>query len=427
MQEQESFEARAERLLAGIESEHGLSRRQVLKLGAAGAAAIPILGGLARLAASPQVARAALLDNASPISKPLPTDWFIPLGTNAEMKWESVKGLGYTIPNERFFVRDHTGTPVIDASTWRLKVFGSGLQGSPDIDHALQFSYDQLRAMPRKTITCFIECAGNARSFFNTQQGTLAAGGQWRLGGIGVASWTGVPLKEVLKRAGIQSSAVSVMPAGLDQTVVAGGVDQGHVRRPFPVSKANDDVLLAYLMNGKPLPLDHGFPVRVVVPGWVGVANIKWVGQIEVSTQQQTSYWNTAQYRLIGGSYPADGPALTDQVAKSAFELPLDAHLAAGTKVVLTGRSWSPVAAIKRVDISTDGGASWKAAQLYGANIAKAWARWRFTWVTPSAPGNYTLMARATDKKGNVQPATTPFNDLGYLFGAIVKHPVVVG
>ncbi len=407
---------RAEQLLYALERRHGYSRRELLKLGALG---VPLLAGLARLA-SPQAARA---DNGSPISKPLPSQWFTNFGSNAEMRWDSVGGLGYVIPNERFFVRDHTGTPIVDAATWQLNVFGTGLNGSPTLADPVSLTYDTLRGLPRKTIYTFIECAGNGRSFFGTQQGTPAAGTQWTLGAVGVAAWTGVPLSTVLDRARILPTAVDVMPSGLDSTVVASGVDAGHVRRPLPVAKALDDVLLAYEMNGQPLPYDHGYPLRLVVPGWVGVANIKWVGQIEVSASPLLSLWNTSQYVLTGPMYTGS-PPVTTQVVKSAFELPFGARLPVGKAEVLGGRSWSGGGSIKRVDVSVDGGATWAQATLHGANISRAWARWTFTW-TPPAAGSYVLRARATDSAGNVQPATVPFNDGGYLFGAIVQHPVV--
>jgi DMSO/TMAO reductase YedYZ molybdopterin-dependent catalytic subunit len=309
---------RAEELL----SRNGLTRRDVVKLGAA----LPIALGIARFATPSSVARAAIGDTTSPIVKPLPPQWFVNYGSNAEMRWDAVPGLGYTIPNERFFVRDHTSTPQIDLSTWSLQVFGSGLTGEP-----AYFTYQQLRDLPQKEIRSFIECAGNGRSFFGSQQGMPAAGTQWGLGAIGVARWKGVLLSEVLARAGIAKSAVDVMPYGLDPHVVSGGVDYGQVRRPIPAAKALDDALLALEMNGEPLPADHGFPVRLIVPGWVGVANVKWVGKIEVSDEALFSYWNTAQYVMQGAAYP-DKPVVTSQVVKSAWELALGATLTANTR-----------------------------------------------------------------------------------------------
>jgi DMSO/TMAO reductase YedYZ molybdopterin-dependent catalytic subunit len=415
---------RNEQLLHSLERQHGLSRRQLLKLGAA---SLPILAGVSRLA-SPRAARAASLVNGSPIDKPLPPEWFNILGTNAEMRWDAVPGLGYTIPNERFFVRDHTLTPTgIDPMSYRLNVFGTGLNGSPTTSNPVQFTYQDLLRMPDHTVTSFVECAGNGRSYYGTQQGTPAGGSQWHLGGIGVAQWRGVRLSDVLERAGVQSGAVDVMPYGLDPTFVSGGVDSGHVRRPMSVAKAMDgDTLLAYEMNGQTLPTDHGFPIRAIVPTWVGIANIKWVGQIEVSSTPLFSLWNTAQYRMMGPSYPPDSPPLTNQAIKSAFELAVGANFPVGVRQELTGRSWSGTGSgIHQVEISTDGGASWDKAQVTGPKPDEAWAQWKFKW-TPKAPGSYTLMARATDKQGTTQPDTVPFNTGGYLFWAVVKHPVTV-
>jgi DMSO/TMAO reductase YedYZ molybdopterin-dependent catalytic subunit len=404
---------RSEQLLHGLERQ-GYTRRELLRLGAVG---ISLVGGFSQLA-SPRVARA---DNGSPISKPLPAQYFINYGSNAEMRWDAAAGLGYEIPNDRFFVRDHTGTPIIDASSWQLNVFGTGLENGPTSASPITFTLEELQALPKKTIFTSIECAGNGRSFFGTQQGTPASGTQWTLGAVGVAGWTGVPLSAVLDKAGILSTAVDVMPYGLDSNVLSNGVDAGHVRRPIPASKALDDALLAYEMNGQPLPYDHGYPLRLVVPGWVGVANVKWVGQIEVSTTPLYSLWNTTQYVLTGPTY-ATPEVVTTQVVKSAFELPFGAQLPAGTPTTLTGRSWSGTGSIKTVDISTDGGSTWAPATLHGANLPNAWVRWKFTWTPPA--GSFTLRARATDSAGNVQPVTVPFNTLGYLFGAIVQHPV---
>ncbi|HEY2603491.1 MAG TPA: sulfite oxidase [Thermoleophilaceae bacterium] len=419
--DEEAYFADREQELAYRLERSGYSRRQLLKAGAGGVA---LLAGLGRLA-SPQVARAAThAAAASPILKPLPPEWFINYGSNAEMRWDAAHQLGYRIPNGRFFVRDHTATPLIDSRTWQLRVFGSGLRGAPSVDKAVTFDLKKLRSLPAREVQAFIECAGNGRSFFAKQQNTPASGTQWGLGAVGVARWRGVPLSEVLDRAGIRRGAVDVMPQGLDNTVVTNGVDSGHVRRPLPVSKALDDVLLAYEMNGKPLPPDHGHPLRLVVPGWVGVASIKWLGQIEVSTQPLFSPWNTTQYKLVGPSY-ANQPPLTTQAVKSAFELPWNASLAAGRRHELSGRSWSGKAPIRRVEVSTDGGATWRKARLSGPNLPTAWVRWDFPW-QPTRSGSYTLQARATDRAGRTQPFAVPFNTGGYLFWAVVKHPVVV-
>jgi DMSO/TMAO reductase YedYZ molybdopterin-dependent catalytic subunit len=383
-----------------------LSRRRLLQLAAAG---IPVMAGLGRFS-PPAWGQAA-----PPILKPLPPEWFIPLGTNAEMRWDTAAGLPYTTPNERFFVRNHTATPIIDPVAYRLQVFGSGLR-NPD---GVSLSLRDLKRLPSRSVTAFIECAGNGRSFFASQQGTPAPGSQWKLGAIGVARWRGVPLGEVLERAGLTRRAVDVMPEGLDAVVA----DQGHVRRPFPVEKALDDVLLAYEMNGAPLPADHGAPLRVIVPGWVGIANIKWVGRIEVADHPLASAWNTTQYRLTGPTYPVDQPPLTIQGIKSVFELPIGAQLTAGREQVLTGRSWSGSAPVGRVEVSVDGGRHFSAAQLHGPNLANAWVRWRFPF-RPRTPGAFELQARATDLAHRTQPPAVPFNAAGYLFEAIVKHPV---
>ena len=262
-EEQEYFASRAEQLLVKIQREHVLSRRQLLKLTASSALALPFVGGFARVASAARRTRTTVVNGfGNPFAQDTPPDQFTILGTNAEMRWDAAKGLPYTIPNERFFIRDHTVSPVLDVSNWTLKVFGTGLDGAPDVSHPVQFTYEDLLQMPARTITCSVECAGNGRSFYASQQSTPAAGSQWRLGAIGVADWTGVPLSFVLKRAGINKSAVDVMPSGLDPEFISGGVNSGHVRRPMSVEKAMDDVILAYQMNGAALPFDHGFPLR---------------------------------------------------------------------------------------------------------------------------------------------------------------------
>jgi len=402
---------RLERHIWRVRRESGLSRRQVLKVlfataGAAALGSLPIKKVL----------------GSGPFVEPTPPDQFIILGTNAEMRWEVMKDKGYFTPNANFFIRDHTLTPTIDVNTWQLSIEGDG------ITTPLQLTYNDLLSMESVEETKFIECAGNGRSFYGSQQGTPAPGSQWHLGAVGVARWTGVRLSKVLELAGVKSTAIDVMPEGLDPVV---GSD-GHVRRPIPIQKALDDVLIVHTMNGEPLPPDHGFPVRMLVPGWVGIASIKWVGRITVSEEPLFSLWNTTQYHLFGPAYP-DSPLLTNQMVKSAFELPFPAALEAGPQI-LTGRSWSGHGNINRVEVSTDGGATWQDANLGPVkpgpydngrrNIPQAWVQWNVLW--DAVPGNYVLKARATDTEGNTQPDTVPFNTLGYSFWAVVNHPVTV-
>ncbi|MFD5871780.1 sulfite oxidase [Streptomyces sp. NPDC060322] len=391
----------------------GIDRRDLLKLVAAASVAAPLVPA----AASP--ARAA--EGLPGVVKPLPAELFTLRGTNAETNFAALRDTGLLTPADRFFVRNHTATPLIDAAEWKLTVWGSGLTGGP-----VDFSYAALRALPSVSRTAFVECAGNGRSFFASQQGQQVSGTAWTLGAIGTARWRGVRLGDVLRRAGLGRNAVDVLPRGLDAEVVSDGTNLGRVRRPLPVTKALDDVILAYEMNGEPLPPDHGAPVRLIVPSWVGIANIKWVGDIELSAEPLLSPWNTGLYRLFGPGHPPEGSApLTRQTLKSAFELAQGASFAAHRRHPLTGRSWSGGAPVRSVEVSTDGGSRWRPARLRDEPRSGSWVRWTADWV-PKEPGPGVLLARATDRSGRTQPATTAHNTQGYLFDAVVRHPVTV-
>ncbi|WP_409238438.1 sulfite oxidase [Streptomyces sp. PA5.6] len=398
---------------AGQARAGGVARRDMLRLVAA-----------AGLASTVPVALSAPRATAAEpgIVKPLPPEWFIVHGTNAEARFESFADTGFTTPVSRFFVRNHTSTPRLDAASWKLNVWGDGLTG-----RAREFTLADLRRFKPVTRTAFVECAGNARNFFKTQQGRAGSGTPWTTGAIGVAHWRGVRLSDVLQKAGLSRRAVDIMPRGLDdEYVTSNGTNYGRVRRPMPISKALDDVILAYEMNGAPLPPDHGYPVRLLAPSWVGISSIKWLGDIEVSTQPLYSPWNTDFYRLFGDAYPPEGSApLTRQTIKSAFELPWNADLSAHTRHRLTGRAWSADGAITRVDVSTDGGASWRAARLHDRGQEGSWTRWSVPW-KPDRTGPAELLSRATDSTGRTQPETTVHNTQGYLFGAVIRHAVTV-
>lgn len=392
----------------------GLSRRRFLELSLGGALGAFLLAcdGDDEPAASPTPAATGGDASFLPV-KDVPETLFRDLRPNFEMRWNAMQGEGYHVPNSKFFVRNHTRTAQIDAGSWRLRVHGTG------VERELEVTLDDLRRMESRTVSRYVECAGNGRSFFETIGGQKASGTQWLLGGIGVAEWRGVPLNVVLQEAGLKPSARDVMPAGLDER---------QVRRPMSVEKAlAEDTLLVYEMNGEPLPPDHGAPVRALVPGWAGIANIKWVGSVEVSEEPLYTQWNTETYVFVGPTYQPDppslGPRVSSQNIKSALELDWPATLQPGRQT-LRGRAWSPAAPIGRVEYSIDGSAYVEARLDGGRNEAGAWALFEFDWDAPA--GEHDIRVRATDTAGNSQPDTVPFNEQGYLYNGVVPHPVRV-
>lgn len=345
------------------------------------------------------------------------TSLFITHGnTNLESKIEALGG--FITPNDQFFVRNNSRSIEVDTASYALEVMGDA------IETPLSLTLGDLKNLRSRAVYAYIECGGNQRSFFGSVMGKPARGTQWGRGGVGMAIWTGVPLRFILELAGIKENAVDVQLIGMDMESPEGGF-----RRPIPVEKAMDeDTILAYQMNGEALPKDHGFPVRSVVPGWVGSSNIKWLGRIEVSSNRVWSRNNTSSYVLIGDDYPAEGEAsgkvATLQSIKSVLMLPMPAKLSAGTQRI-RGYAYSPHAPIANVVWSEDGGGSWQEAQFIDPPIKYAWRRFEFEW-SPSA-GEQALITKATDESGNTQPDSIPHNEKGYLYNIPLVHPVQVG
>jgi DMSO/TMAO reductase YedYZ molybdopterin-dependent catalytic subunit len=383
------------------------TRRQFLAASAAGVAAVAaIREASAQAPAQPQPAPQAQKVHV----KPLPREIFIDHGINQETRLETLRG--HLTPASHFFVRQHAPTPVLDARTWRLRVEGNALQ------RPVELGFDDLLRLPSRSVTCFVECAGNGRGFFTELMGKVASGTQWHFGGIGVAEWTGVPLGAVLELAGVRRDT----PRDILNVLVE-GLDSVKVNRPLSLAKAlEDDTLLAYAFNGEPVPPDHGFPVRAIVPGWVGINNIKWVGRIEVRNSVIDVPTTTKTYILEGPDYPSK-VVLRQQTIKSAVALPWGATLSPGRQRV-RGFAWSPVGRISRVEYSLDRGATWQPAALREPNIPRAWARWDFEW--DARVGDHAILTRATDDKGNTQPASIPWNAQGYGYNVPVPHPVKV-
>ena len=346
-------------------------------------------------------------------------DWFDvhthETGTDVETRWEG--RVPHVTPTERFFVRNHTTAPEIDAGSWRLLVTGDGVQ------RETVWSLADLSRLASVTTQTALECTGNGRRFFGDQQGTPRPGTPWRFGAIGVAEWRGVPLSLLLDHAGVRRDAVQVTPVGLDDRYVVDGVDHGRVRRPLPLTKALDDVLVALEMNGEPLARDHGFPARLVVPGWVGIASIKWLGELRVTRTEVDSPWNTLWYRMHGEGWDGDAAELGRLPVKSVLDE--QGEPVAGRETRLAGRAWAGEAAIEQVEVSTDGGATWRSAELHGDNTRCAWTRWELAW-TPAVAGEHDVRVRATDTTGRTQPERAADNDDGYLFDAVLCHRVCV-
>jgi len=366
------------------------------------------IAGAATLAASGQALAQAPAQKFH--VKPVPREIFIDHGINQETRLETLRG--YLTPASHFFIRSHATTPVIDVATWRLRVEGNA------VERPLTLSFEDLLRLPSRSVICYVECAGNGRGFFKEMMGKVASGTQWHLGGIGVAEWTGVPLGAVLDLARVRRDT----PRDILNVLVE-GLDSVKVNRPMSLAKAfEEDTLLAYAFNGEPVPADHGFPVRAIVPGWVGISNIKWVGRIEVRNTVIDVPTTTKTYVLDGPDYPTR-VVLRQQTIKSAVALPWGATLPAGRQRV-RGLAWSPAGRISRVEYSTDGGATWQPAALREPNIARAWTRWDFEW--DARPGDHVILTRALDEHGNAQPAAIPWNAQGYGYNVPVPHPVKV-
>ena len=326
---------------------------------------------------------------------------------------------GYLTPNERFFVCNSGTTPIVDAERHIVRVQGDG------VANELELSIADLEAMPQRTVAVVLECAGNHRFLFREVAGeTLDKRPQvtelmWGLGAVGMAQWRGVPLRHILGLAGLDPEAVHVCPRGAE-------IDsrEGEIRMPVPVSKAMDpDTILALEMNGEPLPPDHGFPVRMIVPGWIGAYSVKWVREIEVSRNHLKVMRNTEFYVLRGNGWPAGGVLITELNLKSSLALAWPARLAAGDHI-LHGYARGSTAPIDSVHWSDDKGSTWQVAELTGPDEPYGWVRFQFRW--RAVAGHYTLMTRATDRHGKTQPASVPFNDGGYLYNAVHPHPVTV-
>jgi DMSO/TMAO reductase YedYZ molybdopterin-dependent catalytic subunit len=299
----------------------------------------------------------------------------------------------------------HYDIPAVDPGMWRLEVDGA-------VSRPCSLDLDAIRSRPRVSVPVTMECAGNGRARLHPRPVSQP----WLVEAVGTAEWTGTPLAAVLEEAGLSDDAVDVVFSGADHGVER-GVEQDY-QRSLPVAEAlRAEALLAYEMNGQPLPVQHGFPLRLVMPGWYGMAHVKWLRGITVSDREFQGFQNAIAYRFKDG--PDDVGEAVTRIQPRALLVPpghpdfmsRTRFLAAGTHELL-GRAWSGLAPVQGVDVSTDGGGTWAKAMVDPPVGRFAWSRWTWPW-TVTEPGRYVLLCRATDADGRVQPVDQPWNVQG--------------
>lgn len=313
---------------------------------------------------------------------------------------------GAITPVSLFFVRNNDTIPQISPEQWVLQIDGL-------VERPFTLGYDELRRMPATSYVAVVQCSGNGRARF-AEIDHETEGIQWCNGAVGNAEWVGVSVRQLLERAGVRPGALQVECIGGDAE---------HTTRGVELEKLCADAILAYSMNGQPLPTLHGGPVRLVVPGWGGINSIKWIVGLRVLDRESQSIYNQQKYVLIDRQGRPRGKVRETRVAALISNIAAGARLCAGPQPV-RGFAWSPGGGVVHVDVSADGGASWHAARLLADLGPHAWRQFEWQWDAPV--GRHVLAARATDAEGNTQPAAVEFNQQGYLMNAIQQVPVEV-
>jgi DMSO/TMAO reductase YedYZ molybdopterin-dependent catalytic subunit len=331
---------------------------------------------------------------------------------NAETPIESLRT--WTTDNEVFFKRNQgqiMQRPV-KLSTWKLTVEGL-------VKNSLTLTFEDIRRMPKVEVANTLECSGNSRSLLKKK----ASGNPWTVGGVGNAIWGGALLRDLFDQAELEKGAQHVSFEGLDKPLGSAGVK---FIRSIPLEKAIASTLLAYEMNGQPLPLKHGYPLRAMALGWTGANCVKWLYKITVIDQPHEGFFMDKVYRVFQkGEDPKSGKVVKDIIVKAIIVDPRNGETLPAGVVPIRGAAYAGEAGIEAVDISVDDGGTWKPARLIGLQETFAWRHWEYLWDVRQV-GEYSIMARATDTKGRQQPETAHWNVLGYANNGIREHAIVV-
>jgi sulfite dehydrogenase len=329
----------------------------------------------------------------------------------------------YITPNDALFVRWHmANVPTsVDLDAWRLKVGGN-------TEKDLLLSMDALKKFEKVSYTAVIQCAGNGRSFFDPR----VAGGQWGNGAMGNVTWTGARLKDILAMAGLRQGSVDVSFNGLDMPTLPSVPD---FVKSLPVDRAlEEDIIVAYEMNGAALPMLNGFPARLIVPGWYATYWVKALSGITVLSTAFDGFWMKKAYRIPDdpcgcvprGTEPKKTVPINRMTTRSLIVDPAaKAELKVNQSVEIAGIAFSGGYGIKSVLVSVDGGKNWKDATLGLQQGKYSWTQWSYSW-RPVRSGEYALMAKATNSIGESQPTEGLWNPGGYLWNRIEKTEVVV-
>jgi len=331
---------------------------------------------------------------------------------NAETSVEQLRT--WITDNAVFFKRNQgqfMDAPV-ELLDWKLLVDGL-------VKKKLSLTFEEINRLPKVEATDTLECSGNSRSLLKDK----ASGNPWTIGGVGNAIWGGVWLKDVLALAGLKADAQHVSFEGADKPLGSAGIK---FIRSIPIDKAMSSTLLAYEMNGQPLPLEHGYPLRALALGWTGANCVKWLHRIEVLDRPFEGFFMDKVYRVFQkGEDPKSGEVVTGIQVKSIIVEPQKDQVFPAGIIPVRGAAYAGEAGIEKVEVSVDHGATWHPARLIGLEHPYAWRHWEYLWDVKIG-GDYTIMSRATDSNGRRQPETAHWNALGYGNNGVQEHAVTV-
>jgi len=392
----------------------GIARRDFLKTMGAFAVAGGVLGPAGRAVAQED----AILAGRSIVRYPEKTDLILLTSRPPQLETPMKYFKQAITPNEAFFVRYHV-FPVptsVDLATWRLRVHGR-------VDRPLELSMDDLKTkFPPAKLTAVAQCSGNSRGRFSPR----VLGGEWGDGAMGNAEWVGARMKDILAMAGVRQGAMQVTFDGLDKPAFPSVPD---FVKSLDLARImeDQDILVAYQMNGQPLPMLNGYPARLIVPGWYATYWVKNLGEIEVIDHVFEKFWMKPAYRIpdnpCGCIEPGTAPKSTVPISRmnvrSFIAVPQSgARVSAGSPVTVRGIAFDGGYGIVEVQLSPDGGASWRRTQL-GPDLGRfSFREWSTNW-TPPAPGDYHLMVRAFNRIGESQGTQPLWNPSGYLRNVI--------